>query len=335
MAASNLCTVSALLALFEQLLLVSAKQLWGRHDSLPDACSTIQFALSYCSSVSPGFDNFSPSSQAPCLCYSSTSWDPEGFDGAIATCADFFSTADPKALPTIEVFEGFCSSIGPVLGAAATSGVAATTSAAPTPAPTPSKHIASATFATPTFNLGTASLTNSPEATLLPEACTLIVSAISYCNEVTPGFTTLDPTSQAPCLCYSSTSWDPQFFDNNVKTYAGYLSTADATGVSVVSRISSFCHSIGDIRTAVASSGVQSFSIIGPVNNSPTSQGPVSTTVTPANKPTPSPVTSQVAGAARSNRVSNLVCSQLLLNTDQMSQVDWTLLGLLGSLFFY
>lgn len=52
--------------------------------------------------------------QAPCLCYSSTKWSPNGFDGPVQTCADFVSTAEPSAYPTFAAVEGFCSSVGDV-----------------------------------------------------------------------------------------------------------------------------------------------------------------------------------------------------------------------------
>jgi hypothetical protein len=59
--------------------------------------------------------------QAPCLCYSSTKWSPNGFDGPVKTCADFVSTADPSAYTDIAGVEGFCSSVGEVTGNAGAS----------------------------------------------------------------------------------------------------------------------------------------------------------------------------------------------------------------------
>jgi hypothetical protein len=60
--------------------------------------------------------------------------------------------------------------------------------------------------------------------------CCLLSSALSVCTSLTPGFTTLAPSQQAPCLCYSSTVWQPAVFDNAVKTCADFASTAVRIG---------------------------------------------------------------------------------------------------------
>jgi hypothetical protein len=56
------------------------------------ACGTVLGAISICESFSPGFLTYAPSSQAPCLCYSSGTWNPNFFDGAISTCKILPST---------------------------------------------------------------------------------------------------------------------------------------------------------------------------------------------------------------------------------------------------
>ena len=330
--------VCTLIIICGNLSLVKAKGLWKRDDSDGlDACSTFSFATSYCESVSPGFDDYSPASQAPCLCYSSTDWEPNGFDDPVSICEDYlYSADDSEALLTVANFDSFCSSVGPVLGAAATSGAAASsTPLTAAPASTPSKKMASPTLASasPTFNLGPGAVTNSPDPTVAPAACTIIASVISLCNELTPGFTDLDATSQASCLCYSSTSWVPQLFDGNVATCAKQLSTVDPTDVSVVTPFFSFCESVGDITTAVPATGAPSFHVLGPVSNTPKTPGPVSTTVTPSTASTAGPVASQQSGAARSNRVSVSFRGLLVLYTDLINQANWALLGLLGTLF--
>jgi hypothetical protein len=60
-----------------------------------------------------------------------------------------------------------------------------------------------------------------------------VLGAISYCNSVSPGFTTFNPTAQAPCLCYSSTSWAPGLFDGVAVTCANYISTAVSSDYSI------------------------------------------------------------------------------------------------------
>jgi len=53
-----------------------------------DACSTFDYALSYCSSAIGGFVTAAPTDLANCFCYSSSSWVPDAFDGAVLTCAE-------------------------------------------------------------------------------------------------------------------------------------------------------------------------------------------------------------------------------------------------------
>jgi hypothetical protein len=228
--------------------------------TLPSACSTVLEALSYCESVSPGFTTLDPTSQAPCLCYSSTSFVPDIFDGAVATCASGLSAeGDLADYSTVELLAGFCSSIGPVLGGGPNS--------------------ASATTTTP----GTLAA--------LPTACSLVVDAISFCESVSPGFSTLNPTYQAPCLCYSSTSWDPEYFDGAVATCASGLSAqGDLADYSTVELLAGFCTSVGDVGnppTATATPGL-SPSTFGALGTSTTS-GVLST-----------PTTSEVFGAPTS-----------------------------------
>ena len=197
--------------------------------ALPAACSTVLEALSYCESVSPGFTTLNPTSQAPCLCYSSTSFVPDVFDGVVATCASGLSAEGALAdYSTVELLAGFCSSIGPVLGG--------------------SPQSTSATTTTP----GT--------LTAVPTACSLVVDAISSCESVSPGFSTLDPTNKAACLCYSSTSWDPQYFDGAAATCASGLSAqGDLADYSTVELLAGFCTRVGDVGnppTATATPGL-------------------------------------------------------------------------------
>ena len=71
------------------------------------------------------------------------------------------------------------------------------------------------------------SASNSPAQVLNQcEACRVIGQALSICANLTPSFTALQPTAQAKCLCYSSTVWSPNIFDNAVQSCANYASTA-------------------------------------------------------------------------------------------------------------
>jgi hypothetical protein len=104
-----------------------------------------------------------------------------------------------------------------------------------------SLHVLSAVKANLLFN-------RAPQITTLPSACSTVEEAISSCESVSPGFSTLDPTNQAACLCYSSTSWDPEFFDGAVTSCARGLSAqGDLADYSIFKRLAGFCTSVGDI----------------------------------------------------------------------------------------
>lgn len=82
-----------------------------------DACSTVANVLTFCNSISPGFSTLAATDQAPCLCYNSTSWVPNWFDGAVETCAQYIQTADPSdtsLYSSLVTLEGFCSSVGTI-----------------------------------------------------------------------------------------------------------------------------------------------------------------------------------------------------------------------------
>jgi hypothetical protein len=185
------------------------------------ACEYVLDAISFCESVSPGFTTLPPSSQAPCLCYSSTVWDPNFFDNYVFSCAEYASTAAPADYSDIVALDGFCSSVGNVL-----------TQPASVPAQT-----------TPLPTQSTAAGGNLDSNT----ACSFVLAALSFCISASPGFTTLAPSLQAPCLCYSSTSWDPNPFDNAMATCAEYASTAVPSDYSVISALEGFCTKVGNV----------------------------------------------------------------------------------------
>jgi len=206
----------------------------GDLDSNP-GCSLVSFALSYCISASPGFTTLAPSLQAPCLCYSSTSWDPSLFDNAVATCAEYASTAVPSDYSAFSALEGFCSSVGNVLSQPVSVPAQTTTQIAISTTPPPSQSTA----------VG-GDLDSNP-------GCSLVSFALSYCISASPGFTALAPSLQAPCLCYSSTSWDPSLFDNAVATCAEYASTAVPSDYSAFSALEGFCTSVGNVLAMTTS----------------------------------------------------------------------------------
>jgi hypothetical protein len=77
------------------------------------ACCLLSSALSICTSLTPQFTVLPPTQQASCLCYSSTAFAPQIFDGAVETCADYASIAAPVAYTAIANLQSFCGNIGP------------------------------------------------------------------------------------------------------------------------------------------------------------------------------------------------------------------------------
>jgi hypothetical protein len=200
----------------------------------PDACSSVDYAISFCSSAIPGFATADNADLANCFCYSSTVWVPNAFDGAVATCAQYAATALPaSAYSDIADLEGLCSSLGPIDGGGSPATVSATTTPDLVPATT-----TSASDVTPAP--ASVDIFTNP-------ACSTVGYALSYCNSVSPGFTTMDPSSQAPCLCYSSTVWNPSAFDGAVLTCAEYVSSVAPSSLSDITFLDGFCTSVGNV----------------------------------------------------------------------------------------
>ncbi|KAH8774043.1 hypothetical protein BGZ57DRAFT_735136, partial [Hyaloscypha finlandica] len=158
-------------------------------------CSLLS-AIGLCESASPGSTDFSPASQAPCLCYSfqgtNTAWAPDYFDGAVLTCANYIKTADPTDFSVYRVLEGFCTGVGNILQ----NPIAATAkkTGATTIDTSPITSAAATTgFSVPTY--------------------TTITDIIASYMEVTLLFRNLDNVAQASCACYSDGIWDPNGFD--------------------------------------------------------------------------------------------------------------------------
>jgi hypothetical protein len=196
---------------------------------------------------------------AGCLCYSSTSWAPQIFDGAVSSCADYAQTALPDAYTLAVAFEGFCTSVGdyqasPSPAARTTTPISPPTTApvvgfTTSPNPTP---IATTPVATVAASSGSAAASGSVDI-FSNSACSYVSYAFDFCNSVSPGFSTMDATVQAPCLCYSSTSWDPTFFDGAVQTCADFVSTAEPSAYPTFAAVEGFCSSIGDVGNPLRS----------------------------------------------------------------------------------
>lgn len=85
------------------------------------------------------------------------------------------------------------------------------------------------------------------------QACVIVGAALGICSSLTPGFFTLNPTAQAKCLCYSSTSWNPGLFDNAVDSCANFASTAVPTAYSPLANLEGFCTAVGDVGVPASS----------------------------------------------------------------------------------
>jgi hypothetical protein len=192
------------------------------------ACQLVGEALAICDSLTPGFNTLQPTDQAHCLCYSSTSWMPNIFDGAVKTCADYASTAVPGVFPPLSNLEGFCQGIGDV----ETSPATITTTYQSTP---------SASFSISAFS---------------GQPCNSANEMLNSCSSQTPGFSSLQPTEQAKCLCYVSTSWCPSAFDDAVATCAVYARTVASSAYAAITPLTGFCGSVGSLTAAPASYSV-------------------------------------------------------------------------------
>lgn len=291
-------TLSMLFILLLQVLSVNA----GFQDAMDllrprdvaGSCSYVAFAIDFCEGVSPGFDNLATSLQAPCLCYSSSSWAPSIFDDAIKTCADFASTADPENYSDLAHFEGFCTFAGDVLKTPAAKSASTTSVAAKS---TPSST-ASVTTAPPTTSPPTTSPPSTASSVALNSnpGCSFVSFAFSYCNSVSPGFSKFDLTSQAPCLCYSSTSWAPQSFDVPLSSCADFVKTASPPAYSGFSELEGFCTVIGDV---LATTGGDSSKTGGVLSNAlPSATKPTSAPANTGAANTPTVVTKTAGNPA-------------------------------------
>jgi len=195
---------------------------------------------------------------AGCLCYSSSSWAPQIFDEAVSSCAVYAETAIPQAYTLVSDFEGFCTAVGdyqasPSPAARTTTPIAPVTTApvvgvTTSPEPTP---IATTPVILPAASSSAAAASGSVDIFSNP-ACSFLSYAFSFCNSATPGFSTMDASLQAPCLCYSSTKWSPNGFDGPVQTCADFVSTAEPSAYPTFAAVEGFCSSVGDVEIGAA-----------------------------------------------------------------------------------
>lgn len=284
----------------------------------PTACFSALEFIDFCSSVSPGFVSMDSSSQAPCLCYSSTVWMPGVFDGYVSTCASYAKTSSPEDYSAISALQGFCSDVGNVKGntAVVTTPILSPTTTEPAPSAVTTPPITSAPVPTP---VGTAIEDNT--------ACVTASSLLSSCFSASKGFTALPTKSQANCLCYRGSSWSPSFFDNGIQACANYAKTADPTDYSVFAALTDFCSDAGDVRAADPTPA--------PTPDSP-HVGELTTTTTippPSAEPTNAPVggvTNTIPGSPPGDTVTVIAAPTQLSGSQPSMQWSDILLGMIS-----
>lgn len=84
------------------------------------ACAQAESLIDECNSQTSGFTDLSNfSSQAPCLCYTSSTFAPSIFDGYFESCLAYFSSASPRDYSSITAqnggTQGSCSAVGDVV----------------------------------------------------------------------------------------------------------------------------------------------------------------------------------------------------------------------------
>jgi hypothetical protein len=239
--------------------------------TLPAACNTVSEYLSICESYTPGFSTLAFSEQAPCLCYSSTVWSPQLYDGYWDTCWTSFSAIDYPGYASVTAMDGpivfnQCRSAGNVLSEF------------------------------PTSTAGGAMIGSA--------ACASFDSIYSSCEAQTPGFTNLRDSQAASCLCYTSVnSWSPQRYDSIFGACVAYLSTYEPAAYATLTAygppVTTYCQSVGNV---IATSG--------PISTArgSTTQPPVIVVTTtlpgPSTSVRPLPVTKTATGSAAHLTVS-------------------------------
>ena len=100
--------------------------------------------------------------------------------------------------------------------------------------------------------------TTAPVSLMQNGGCQVVSLALAICASLSLGFTTLDETAQARCLCYSSTKWAPEIFDTAVQSCADYASTAVPYAYRPLVNLEGFCQIIGDVETSTSASNTTS-----------------------------------------------------------------------------
>lgn len=232
----------------------------GQRDRNFEACQSVSAVRSYCVSASPGWSSYTAfSSQAPCLCYESATWKPQIYDGIVSSCYNYFITADPTYISSLSVSRARdgdgttlptapCSRAGDFVAGVSLSALAST----------------------PRITAGPSAALSRYDINRV--ACGSIDRIGSFCESVTPGFSSLSFSRQAGCLCYSGISWDPAPYDSIFGSCANYLSTADTKFYSTLKAegfVSTPCKDLGDVLTETTGSAKRTILVNSQLPNTP------------------------------------------------------------------
>jgi hypothetical protein len=135
-------------------------------------------------------------------------------------------------------------------------------------------------------------------------ACSLVTSMLSFCNSISPRFSTFNYVDQTSCLCYPNiTAWSPGIFDDAVATCVNLVS-ATLSEYSRFTSFEGFCtkpglqatSNSGETQVTSQSIGVITQSIGVPTQSIVTSTtGPTSSPTPTAGSGAPQPIQSNIS----------------------------------------
>ncbi|EPE24754.1 hypothetical protein GLAREA_08607 [Glarea lozoyensis ATCC 20868] len=197
------------------------------------SCLLLGEALAICGSLTPSFATLDATVQAKCLCYSSTVWRPDLFDGAVGGCADFASRSATSAYGALKGIEGFCGGVGDVERVGGMGGMGV-------------DGMVGGSVGGGSVGGMTMSVVVGGNA-----GCSQVQSIMAACSQLTPGFGGMNDRARAKCLCYpNSGTWAPTIFDNALSTCNAFAKTAEPTLFSSLADMQGFCSSVGNFAVA-------------------------------------------------------------------------------------
>jgi len=130
-------------------------------------------------------------------------------------------------------------------------------------------------------------------------SCVSALQIFASCSSANPGFASADNLVLAECLCYSSSTWIPDYYDALQSACVRWDSTADPSEVSFGNANNGFCTRVGNVLGVTASA-----STTGPAAAGAT---PLSSSIAPLTSPTLSIAVSTSMFPSTSSAVSTPV----------------------------